>query len=423
MADLRPLRAIRYDRERVGDLADVVAPPYDVISGERRRQLCERSPYNAVHLILNPEADPHAAAAREFRSWRDAGILVQDREPAFYFYAQTFTMKPAGQQRRDGIIGVMRLEDFASGRVRPHERTFEGPKADRLRLIRACRANLSPIFGLVSCSGLVLSHLAAPVLRGRADVDVTDDDGVRHQLWRIADAMIGSRWMDVACDEPVVIADGHHRYETALAFRDEMRKAEPAAGRDAPFEFVLTCISNTEEPGVLVLPTHRVLPAVRLPDVEEMVGALGEIFAATSYQVSEREKFLAGLDGGSARIGCVLPDVLIVLTLRADPARVLGARRPEVRGQAVVLLHDLILSRLRPGPIEFTHDDGEALDAVASGRAGAAFLVRAPTAKELRAVCLAGETLPEKSTYFYPKLLTGLVFHSLEGAVSTFAVT
>ncbi len=413
MADLRPFRAVRYDRSRVGDLAAVVAPPYDVISAEQRRRLCDRSPYNAVRLILNPEADPHAAAARELRGWRETGILVQDREPAFYFYSQTFTVSAAGSQRRDGIIGVMRLEDFASGGVRPHERTFEGPKADRLLLTRACRANLSPIFGLVSCRDLVLRELAAAALRAPADVDIAADDGVRHQLWRVADTAFAARWADVAREEPVVIADGHHRYETALAYRNEMRKAEPAAGRDAPFEFVLACISNTEEPGVLVLPTHRVLPAVRAGDVERVLTELGEIFAATSYPVRERARFLAELDGGAARIGCVLPDALTVLTLRADPGRVLGARRPEVRGQAVVLLHDLVLSRLAHGPVEFTHDDGEALAAVASGRAGAAFLVRAPTAKELRAVCLAGETLPEKSTYFYPKLLTGLVFHAL----------
>jgi uncharacterized protein (DUF1015 family) len=413
MADLRPFRAVRYDRDRVGDLGAVVAPPYDVISGEQRRRLHDRSPYNAIRLILNSEADPHAAAARELRNWRETGILVQDHEPAFYFYSQTFAVGGAAPQRRDGIIGVMRLEDFASGRVRPHERTFEGPKADRLRLTRACRANLSPIFGLVSCRGLVLSQLAAPGLRAAADVDIADDDGVRHQLWRVADPAFAARWMDVSREEPVVIADGHHRYETALAFRNEMRKAEPAAGREAPFEFVLTYIGNTEEPGVLVLPTHRVLPAVRADDVERALAALAETFGSTSYPVGERGRFLAELDGGAARIGCVLPNALIVLTLRADPGRVLAARRPEVRGQAVVLLHDLILPRVSHGPVEFTHDDGEALAAVASGRAGAAFLVRAPTAKELRSVVLAGETLPEKSTYFYPKLLTGLVFHSL----------
>jgi hypothetical protein len=164
---------------------------------------------------------------------------------------------------------------------------------------------------------------------------------------------------------------------------------------------------------VLVLPTHRVLPAVRAGDVERAVTALGEIFSATSYPLSERARFLAELDAGAARIGCVLPNALLVLTLRADPGRVLGMRRPEVRGQAVVLLHDLVLPRLSHGPVEFTNADGEALAAVASGRAGAAFLVRAPSARELRAVCLAGETLPEKSTYFYPKLLTGLVFHAL----------
>ena len=417
MADIQPLRGIRYDRARTGDLGTVVAPPYDVVSPDVLGRLYDRSPYNSIRLILNREADSHAAAARAWTTWRTDGVLVQDAVPGFYFYSQRFDAPRHGSRRRDGLLVAMRLEELGRG-VFPHERTMEGPKADRLRLIRACKANLSPIFGLVSCPGRSLRDLVAPAVDQPPAVSVTDDLGVRNDLWPVTDPDSIARSIQVLGPESVVIADGHHRYETALAYRNEMRRAHPDAGPSAPFESILMYLSNIDEPGLVVLPTHRVLRDVRSADVAQVVEDLADVFQVAEYEVGQRDAFLAALFDGAtriARIGCALPDKLLVLSLRHDPATLLPERTAETRGHAVVILHDLVLPRLLPTPLQFTHDDGEAMRAVAGGDAGAAFLLPAPTAQDVRAVCLSGETMPEKSTYFYPKLLTGLVFRTLEG--------
>jgi len=417
MADFRPFRAIRYDHARVGELATVVAPPFDAISRDAAARLHARNPFNVVRLILSGEEDPHAAAARELRSWLDQGVLVQDETPAFFFYSQRFEVASHGRRRRDGIIGLMRLEPFSSGRVLPHELTYEGPKADRLGLMKACRANLSPIFGVVSCPDLKFRDVVQPAVAGAPAVDILDDNGVQHQLWSITDPELGSLVSRVVRDEQVVIADGHHRYETALMYRDQMRKAQSDVGSDAPFDAVLMYLTNIDEPGLVVLPTHRVLPAARPGDVRETVKGLGDAFDVTTYGSNERAAFINELERGNGRrIGCVLPDSLVLLTLRVDAASVLPERSDVTRRLAVVLLHDVGLARMSPEAldgIDYTHDDAEAIAAVREGRGGAAFLVSAPTAQEVREVCLAGEMMPQKSTYFFPKLLSGLVLRSL----------
>jgi len=417
MADFRPFGAIHYDVARIGGLADVVAPPYDVISPEAAARLYARSSFNIVRLILNREDDPHTAAARELRSWLTDGVLIEDPRPALFFYSQTFEVASHGRRQRDGIIGVLRLEEFGSGCVFPHELTHPGPKADRLGLMRACQANLSPIFGLVSHLGVTFRDVVGSAVRGGPAVDLLDDDGVQHQLWPITDPALFSMVASLVKEEPVVIADGHHRYETALEFRDQMRRAHPGAGPDAPFESVLTCLSNIDEPGLVVLPTHRILPAARPADVRETIAGLGGTFDVKTYRTVQWTPFADEIGRGAGRlIGCVLPDELLLLTLRVGTEGLLPGRSAATCRLSVVLLHDLVFARLPAAQVAelgYTHDDAEALATVKGGRAGAAFLVSAPTAKDVRAVCLAGETMPQKSTYFYPKLLSGLVLRSL----------
>jgi len=417
VAHIGPLRALHYEPRRIGEMSTVVAPPYDVISPAVVARLYDRSPYNVVRLILNREDDRHEAAAREMRSWRSQGIIVEEPRPALWLYSQTFAAPRLGRLTRDGIIGLLRLEDFETGCVRPHERTLEAPKVDRGRLMRACSANLSPIFGLVSRPGIIFREVVAPALESPPSVDLVDDMEVRHRLWPVTDPDLWAACAGMMRDELVVIADGHHRYETALAYRDEMRRAHPGAGPDAPFESVLISVSNMDEPGVVVLPTHRILPRAGAAEVRAAVAGLTDIFDVRTFPTTERAAFVNGVNRGDKRIGCALPDGFLLLTLRGDPVRLLHRRSAATRELAVVLLHELVMPRLTEAAVaevEFTHDDREALKEVAEGRAGTAFLVGAPSAHEVRAVCLAGETMPEKSTYFYPKLLTGLVFHSLE---------
>ncbi len=379
MAVVRPLAGLRYDPARAGDVGQLLAPPYDVITAAEQAELYARSPYNVIRLILPREAERGAAAARTLREWIAAGILAPDPEPALYLYTQQFSLPDGSTRRRDGLLCRLRLEDFSSGVVRPHERTLPGPKADRLALLRATGANLSAIFGLYARPGEPVRELLAGAQLGAPLVDVSG----WHQLWRVTDASAIARVEAALADQTIIIADGHHRYETALAYRDEQRGNEAAA-------YVLAYLANMEEEGVVILPTHRL---VRRP-LGALATRLGESFAVEPANARRR---------AAGEIDCVLPDRR--LRLRDLP--------PVLRGLAVELLRRAILEPILgvgPEDLEFTHDDEEAIAAVAAGRAAAAFLLNPPTMAEVREVCLAGEVMPEKSTYFYPKLATGLVF-------------
>lgn len=392
MAVVRPLRGLRYDPARIGDVGRVLAPPYDVISRAEQEELYGRSPHNVVRLILPKDADRGAAAGRQLREWIDARVLVPEESPAVYLYSQRFTLADGTSHRRDGVMCRLRLEDFASGVVRPHERTLPGPKADRLALFRATGANLSPIFGLYSRPGERVRDLLGGAALGNPAVDV---DGW-HQLWPVTDAAAIARFQEALARETVFIADGHHRYETALVYRDENPGSEAA-------RYVLAYLANMEEEGVVILPTHRLVPRpLRLaPDVLE--GRLRETFDVVSSPHGKRR---------DEEIDVVLPDRRLRLTPRPEAAARLRGLPSAVATLDVALVHGAILEPLlglSGEDLEFTHDDLEAIEAVERGRAHAAFLLNAPTLHEVRDVCLAGEVMPQKSTYFYPKLATGLV--------------
>src|SRR5581483_4418361 len=260
MAVVRPLAGLRYDPARVGDIGRVLAPPYDVITPADQRKLYAKSPHNVIRLILPPETDRAAVAARTLRQWVDERILVPDPEPAIYLYSQRFTLPDGSSRRRDGILCRLKLEDFASGVVRPHERTLPGPKADRLAILRATGANLSAIFGLYARPAEPLRDLVGGASLGAPLIDVQG----WHQLWRITDPATIGRFTAALADETIIIADGHHRYETALAYRDEQPGNEAA-------RYVLAYLTNMEEEGVVILPTHRLVrgPLALAPDALE----------------------------------------------------------------------------------------------------------------------------------------------------------
>jgi uncharacterized protein (DUF1015 family) len=393
MAVVRPLAALRYDPARVGDLGQVLAPPYDVITPAEQAELYARSPHNVIRLILPREPNRGAAAARTLREWVDAGLLRCDPAPALYLYSQQFSLADGSTHRRDGLLCRLRLEDFSSGVVRPHERTLPGPKADRLAILRATGANLSAIFGLYARPGEPLRELCGGARLGAPLVDVSG----WHQLWPVTDTATIDRVQAALADETVIIADGHHRYETGLAYRDEQPGNEAA-------RYVLAYLANMEEEGVVILPTHRL---VRAPLRLE----------ADALEARLREAFTIGAVHGRRRPGeidCVLPDRR--LRLRAMPAARERLRDlpPVLRALEVELLRHAILDPVLgvgAEELDFTHDDEEAIAAVTSGRAAAALLVSPPSMAQVRDVCLAGEVMPEKSTYFYPKLATGLVFN------------
>ncbi len=429
MISLRPFPALHYNLATIGDLASVIAPPYDVIDDAAHARLWARSPHNVVRLILNREPDRYAAAAATLAAWREAGMLVQDPQPCFYDYVQDFGLPDGSRRQRAGLIAAVRLESFDAGNIRPHERTFARAKEDRLRLLEACRANLSPIFGIYPHGLEVLDALRAD-RREAPWIDVTDDRGERHRLWRVHDRATIGMITDAARDLTVFIADGHHRYETALAYRDQ-RRATGATDPDARYNFVLMYLAAMNDPGLVILPTHRVLR--RLPEGagKSWIERLRRYF--TIEEVSSgnggRRDLLAQLDerdaAGLVATCLATPERRFVLRARDTRAlaEALGSVHPTVRRLDVTLLDALVLRQTlgvdparaaQDGLLEYTHDGQQAIEAVTTGHAAAAFLLRAPRIEDVQAVCVAGQTVPEKSTYFYPKLMSGLVFHVLD---------
>jgi uncharacterized protein (DUF1015 family) len=461
---LKPFRGLRYDPAVAGDLAAVVAPPYDVIDPDERARLHERSPYNVVRLILSEAPDPYASAARALAEWRAAGVLALDPSPALYLYAQQFPAPAGGARERAGVIGALRLERFETGRVRPHERTFAEAKNDRLSLLRACRTSLSPIFGLVSIPDW---RFGALLPSRPPEIDLVDEAGVRHRMWRLAEpAAIAAAGERIAARD-VFIADGHHRYETALAYRDEVRAAlGPAAPPPgaAPYDYVLAYLTTMEDPGLVVLPTHRILPslAVAAADlrtalarhftVEELpwtaaglTALLERLDGATGAGpgAGARDRRGEGVGGGGdgdargagpgtaregiVRIGAAVrgAGALWLLTAARDALPFPAELPAPLRALDVTALHRIVLAGVLGLPLGarggapglgYTQDAARALATVARGEAAAAFFLPATDVAALRAVSLAGLTMPEKSTYFHPKLLTGLVLYPFDAA-------
>lgn len=427
MPVIRPFRALRYNPAVVGDLSAVVAPPYDVISKAQQNALHERSPYNVVHLILNRAADRYGMAAQLLNAWRRDGLLIREPRPALGYYVENFALRDGGARERQGIIGAVRLEPFRTGRIRPHERTFALAKEDRLRILRACRTNLSPIFGLFANKAEVLDPLRALDGARKPETDVTDDAGVRHRLWLVTEPGVIDQLAGALANDTVVIADGHHRYETALVYRDELRAAG-ATHPDAPHNYILMYLTSMSHPGLVILPTHRVLHGLGGLDPGDVETRLRRHFRLNAFAASARHEFLACLrqlpQWGRFGIGLARSDRLFIATLK-DPALIdqhAAGLAPVVRRLDVTVLDSVVLRGLfgldcsaaaQEGRLMYTHDDGTALDMLGQG-AQVAFLMNPPRIEDVQAVCAAGETMPEKSTYFYPKLLTGLVFHSLE---------
>jgi uncharacterized protein (DUF1015 family) len=391
-----PFAGLRYDPDAVA-LADVLAPPYDVVDADEQAALEARSPYNAVRLELPREEgglDRYAAARRRLDEWRDAGVLVPDPEPAFYVYRMGWRTDDGGLRQTTGVIGALELEPPGEGGVLPHERTMPKPKSDRLDLLRACRANLSPVWGLSLTAGLTgLCEPSDPPL-ARA----TDDAGVHHRLWRVTRPGTVAAIADAVAASPVVIADGHHRYETALAYQAERR-----AETDGPGEWdrVMVYVVGLADDQLSVGAIHRVVSG--LPPGFDLLGALEtwfDAFPAGPSPVTLEEQM-----ADAQALALVLPD-----------ARWLLRPRPEALEEAADLDSarlDVARAALPPHDLHYQHGAAAAVAQVEAGPAQAAFLLRPPSVTRIAAAARAAERMPEKTTYFHPKPATGLVFRAL----------
>jgi uncharacterized protein (DUF1015 family) len=409
MADVQPLRAFRYDPAVAGDLADLVAPPYDVIDDEQRAALAGRSPHNVVEVDLpQGDGDPYEHAAQLFARWQDEGAIVRDAEPALWALRQDYTGPDGRSLSRQGFFCRIRVEDYGPGRIRPHERTHPGPKEDRLRLTRATRANMSPIFCL---------HPGATLVTGEGEpfADVTDPDGTRNRLWRVGDPDRIRAVQDALADAELLIADGHHRYETARAYADEI-------GGEGAHRYVFACLVALEDPGLTVFPTHRLVKETTPGQQEALADALRRDFFIEKI---EREQ-IAPDGGGTATFGYIdahfRQPYRLTLSDQATADAALSDMPEPYRRLDAAILETLLLK----GPLELTDDDishlhrfGYARDAeqalalVDSGEFDLAFVLRPTPVDQVREVAESGASMPPKSTYFFPKLLTGLLFNPL----------
>ncbi len=436
MADIRAFRAFRYDLGRVGALGDVVAPPYDVIDAALQQALYDRSPYNVIRLELNKEepadndtANRYTRAGRFLREWQQDGVLVQDSARALYVYHQEFEVE--GQRyTRKGFMARARLERFGEGRIYAHEETMAGPKADRLQLMRATGMNLSQIFGLYPDeNGDVQATLDKAV--GRAlPLEATDHLGVVSRLWPVTDQQAVSAVTGLLGPKPAFIADGHHRYETACRYLDERRAADDAHDAEAPANFVLMMLVSMSDPGLVILPTHRLVSGLPAVTAEQVRAALGQHFQVDTVGRGEKAARdtweLIEADGGQNVLGLgTVADGVWQMARFTTPAKMdeLAAdHSPAWRGLGVSILHVLVLDHLLPKALggqpacRYVHLVREVNEATAARACQLAVLV--PPARMSHVEEIAGnlEKMPPKSTYFYPKLLSGLVLNSLKGS-------
>jgi uncharacterized protein (DUF1015 family) len=423
MADVQPLRALHYEPAVVGALADVVAPPYDVIDAGQRAALMARSPFNVVAIDLpQGEPDPYQAAREQFESWQLQGALVRDSEPAIWAHTQDYRGPDGRTLTRRGFFCRVRIEHYGPGRVRPHERTHPGPKEDRLRLTRATRANISPIFSLYSDPDEVAWEALAPATAEAPWGEVTDADGTTHRLWRVADPEAIAAVQRATSAAELLIADGHHRYETMQAYAEEVGGATGPAPQ-GEHRYILMCLVALEDPGLTVFPTHRMVRGLDSGRQEALAEALRRDFDIAEVPLDE----IAPPPGrGPLQLGYIDSHLQrpLRLTLKdqaiADAA--LPGRSAAYRELDTGVLEALLLKgALGLSDEDISHfnglfyarDTAEALAMVRSGEYDAAFLMRPTPVQQVREVAAAGENMPPKSTYFFPKLLTGLLFNPL----------
>jgi uncharacterized protein (DUF1015 family) len=435
MADIRAFRAYRYDLGRVGKLADVVAPPYDVIDPALQTALYDRSPYNVIRLILNREEpgdndanNRYTRAAGFLRDWQSHDVLKQDSARSLYVYHQEFAVEGQKHVRR-GFLTRTRLEPFGQGRIYAHEETMAGPKADRLNLFRATGMNLSPVFGLYPDEQDEVQGLLDDAVRRAPPLEATDHLGVVSRLWPLSDQHVVSRVTGLMGPRPVFIADGHHRYETGLRYLEERREAGEVRDEEAPANFMLMMLVSMSDPGLLILPTHRLVSGLAELTSDRLRQALGEHFQVevvgkgehAARDAWERIQMHGGQD--VLGFGTVADDTWVTARHLTPPvmAELAPDHSPAWRGLAVSLLHVLVLGKLVPGAglgqpqCQYVHLLAEVLDAVARRSYQLAVLVPPAQMGDVERIAGNLEKMPPKSTYFYPKLLSGLVLNPLKG--------
>jgi uncharacterized protein (DUF1015 family) len=448
MPDIQPLHALRYDLGHVGSLSDVIAPPYDVIDSKLQDELYKKHPANVVRLILNREepgdddtSNKYTRAAQFLRRWQSEGVLFTEPDAAVYVYHQEFEVEGQTYTRR-GFMCRTRLERFGEGKIYPHEETHSGPKADRLKLTKACKTNLSQIFGLYPDPENQAQNLLEAAVAGKIPLEATDHLGVIHRVWPVTDLGVISRLTAIMGPKPAFIADGHHRYETACNYRDELAAAGDFSP-EHPANFVLMMCVSMSDPGMIVLPTHRLFRGMPKMTSPELAARVGENFTTrvvgqgTALGASVWEEIEMEGEQGTLGFYTAEDDSWTLAKLSEAGRQKMAELSPDHcedwQSLGVSILQRLVLETLfnfgkLPTPM-YVHSVEEAIEALnagdaagrdATGQIGAggkfevATLVMPATIEHIQSISEHNERMPAKSTYFYPKLLSGLVLNPLE---------
>ena len=446
MAKIIPFKGILYNKEKIRDMKDVVAPPYDVISPPEQEELYKRHENNVVRLILGKESDSdtpdnnrYTKAKDSFDSWQKNSILIKDAFPSIYVYSQEYHLGETEgfeKKRRLGFIALSKLENFGEGKIHPHENTLAKPKEDRLKLMQHCNANFSSIFGLFSDPSKRIDSVLKDYMRHSPLYDLVDDAGMRHTLWAIRDNKVIQIITGVMSDKQVFIADGHHRYETAINYRNEMREKLPNFTGEELYNYVMMYFTNTNSEGLSILPIHRLVSNLSNFDKKKIIKKAGEFFNIEKLSLNEsdektvKQKLFSDMKERGKKehiFGMYLGnDEYLLLTLKDEDVLdrlITNSRHPSWKKLDVTILHTLLIEKVlgvseknlaEQKNITYTISGDEAIKDVKAGKYQIALFLNPTKIEEVKDVATAGEKMPQKSTFFYPKLITGLVMNKLE---------
>jgi uncharacterized protein (DUF1015 family) len=441
MATITPFRGIVYNQEKAGGIGSLVCPPYDIISPQQQQDLYRKSPFNVVRLEFGLEGpgdregdNRYTRAAALLDEWFKTDVLRPGRDPAFYVYEMEYAAGKRPKKLR-GFICLVKIEDYDSGIVKPHETTLSGPKTDRLNLLRACKASFSQIFSLFSDPQGKVSGILGKIAR-QPEMEVKKSDGVLHRVWTLTDQGDIEAIVREMADKPFFIADGHHRYDTALNYRNERRSAAGSFTGEEPYNYAAMYLARLEDPGLTILPAHRALFNLRGFQPRRFEEALNKYFDIERIDFNEQsepadrrtvlETMAHRADHAHVfgmRVKGESSYYLLTLRSEADMDALVPDKSPAYRRLDVSILHHLVIDTLLGIKmethelglnIEYIKDAGEAVDNIQDGTADVVFFMNPTKVQEVKDVAAAGERMPQKATYFYPKLLTGLVAHKIE---------
>lgn len=448
MAVLAPFRGIFYNQEIIKDIALVVTPPYDVISKEAQENYYQRHPYNIIRLVLgkdlpedNDRINKYSRAANHLETWQKESVLVRDTLPSICYYKQEFTIQKDQKKTRKGFVALIKLEDFTSGVVLPHEKTMTGPKSDRLRLIESCNANLSPIFSLYADPEKKIERIIEEKIHPTPFIDFINDNGIRNQLWKVHDRNIINRVSEGLKNSSLFIADGHHRYETSLNYCAQLKKKSESYSGNEAYNYVMMYLSNMDDGGLVILPTHRLLynlndfrPSL-FHEKAQKYFHIEEFGFKSSNELEVRRKLLNQLEIQGQRehtFGLYVQgtNCYNLLTLKDEDifnSPVMENVPAVIRGLDVNILQTLILNGIlglndqnmeSQRNVDFVEDSDQAIEWVKEGRYQLTFLINPTKIKQVNVASCAQVRMPQKATFFYPKVPSGLVINSIQGGIN-----